>query len=208
LEQEFLAASEEWAQQQDAEREAQRQRELEAARRLAEERARSAARLRRGAVWLAMALLVALVAAVTAGFDGLGAVWDLASGQVTTLTHDEPFLFGIAFNPDGSRVATVSPMTEQAAEEIGVFEWDAVTGEELRMFPVDTLSIYSVRYSPDGKLLVAGLQEGDIQVWDTASGALVRTLTGHTGIVPELAFSPDGKHLASRSQDVQPRCGT
>jgi WD40 repeat protein len=138
----------------------------------------------------------------TAGWpDGMAAVWDLASGQATILTQEEPFIWGIAFNPDGSRVATVSPITEQVAEEIGVFEWDAATGEEHRMFPIDTMSAYQVTYSPDGGLLAAGVQEGNIPIWDTASGELVRTLTGHTALVSRLAFSPDGRRLASGASD-------
>jgi WD40 repeat protein len=131
----------------------------------------------------------------------MAAVWDLASGQATILTQDEPSIWGITFSPDGSRVATVSPIYEMVPEEIGVFEWDVATGEELRMFPVDTFSVYSVAYSPDGGLLAAGVQEGNTLIWDTASGELVRTLTGHTALVSRLAFSPDGKRLASGASD-------
>jgi WD40 repeat protein len=138
---------------------------------------------------------------VSAGFDGMALLWDLESDQAMTLTHDEPSLFSITFSPDGSRVATVSPMEEKNADEIGVYEWDAATGELLRMLPAETGALYRVRYSPDGKLLVAGTQEGNIFVWDADSGELVRTLTGHTGLVPGLAFSPDGKYLASSSKD-------
>jgi WD40 repeat protein len=128
-------------------------------------------------------------------------VWELATGQGMTLTHEEPTLFSITFSPDGSRVATVSPMEETAAEEKGIYEWDAVTGELLRMLPANAFALYSVRYSPDGELLAAGVQEGKILVWDTSSGELVQTLTGHTGLVPGLAFSPDGEYLASSSLD-------
>jgi WD40 repeat protein/class 3 adenylate cyclase len=138
---------------------------------------------------------------VSAGFDGMALLWDLESGQAMTLTHDEPSLFSITFSPDGRRVATVSPMEESIADEIGIYEWDATTGELLRMLPVETFALYRVRYSPDGKLLVAGTQEGNIFVWEAASGELLRTLTGHTGLVPGLAFSPDGKYLASSSKD-------
>ncbi len=69
------------------------------------------------------------------------------------------------------------------------------------MYSIDTLSVYAVGYSPDGKLIAAGIQEGHVLIWDTSSGELVRTLTGHTGLVAGLAFSPDGKHLASLSLD-------
>jgi WD40 repeat protein len=128
-------------------------------------------------------------------------LWDLESGQAMTLTHDEPSLFSITFSPDGSRVATVSPMEEATSEEKGVYEWDAATGELLRMLPVETFAVYRVRYSPDGKLLVAGTQEGNVLVWEASSGELIRMLTGHTGLVAGLAFSPDGEYLASSSKD-------
>jgi WD40 repeat protein/class 3 adenylate cyclase len=138
----------------------------------------------------------------TSGFaDGLGAVWDLSSGQMITLTQDEPNLFSIAFSPDGSRVATTSPMVEVVPDQIGIHVWDATTGEPVDMYSIDTLSVYAVGYSPDGKLIAAGIQEGHVLIWDTSSGELVRTLTGHTGLVGGLAFSPDGKHLASLSLD-------
>jgi WD40 repeat protein len=133
--------------------------------------------------------------------DGLGAVWDLSSGQAITLTQDEPNLFSISFSPDGSRVATTAPMLETDPDQVGVFVWDATSGESVDMYPIDTICVYVVRYSPDGELLAAGIQEGHVLIWDASSGELVRTLTGHTGQTIGLAFSPDGKHLASLSLD-------
>jgi WD40 repeat protein len=116
-----------------------------------------------------------------------------------TLTQGAALGFTVAFSPDGSRVATAPPREDATAEEMGVYEWDAATGEILSMYPVETAAMYKVRYSPDGELLAAGVQEGNVFLWDTSSGELVRTLTGHTGFVGGLAFSPDGAYLASVS---------
>jgi WD40 repeat protein len=129
--------------------------------------------------------------------DGLGIVWDLASGQAMTLTHGAAFFFAVAFSPDGNRIASPPPREVAAAEAMGIYEWDATTGEILGVYPVKTALVYSVRYSPDGGLLAAGVQEGNVFLWDTSSGELLRTLTGHTGSVADLAFSPDGTYLAS-----------
>jgi WD40 repeat protein len=137
----------------------------------------------------------------SAGFDGLGAVWDLESGQALRLTQDEQFLFGIAFSPDGSQVATTSPMLETDPAEVGVHVWDSTTGTELYKLNIDTLALYTVRYSPNGELIAAGSQEGDVLVWETSTGELTWRLTGHTGLVPGLAFSPEGKLLTSSSKD-------
>jgi WD40 repeat protein len=71
--------------------------------------------------------------------------------------------------------------------------------------------VYSVAFSPDGRLLASGscskfnsngaCIQGEIKLWDVATGREVRTLSGHTGWVNSVAFSPDGRLLASGSGD-------
>jgi WD40 repeat protein len=63
------------------------------------------------------------------------------------------------------------------------------------------VSVYSVAFSPDGRLLASGDWDKTIKLWDVATGSLVRTLKGHTGGVNSVAFSPDGRLLASGSGD-------
>lgn len=61
-----------------------------------------------------------------------------------------------------------------------------------------------VVYSPDGKMLVTGSWDRNINIYaaDTPKiGALQRTLNGHMAAVSCLGFSKDGKMLASGSKD-------
>jgi WD40 repeat protein len=55
----------------------------------------------------------------------------------------------------------------------------------------------SVAFSPDGKLLAVGCNDGSVKVWDTASGDELRRWQAHDGTYCRVAFSPDGKTLAT-----------
>jgi WD40 repeat protein len=58
--------------------------------------------------------------------------------------------------------------------------------------------VNSVAFSPDGKRIASGGQDGKVLVWDAEKGgaALLR-LQGHVGTVTSVAFSSDGKRIAS-----------
>jgi WD40 repeat protein len=64
-----------------------------------------------------------------------------------------------------------------------------------------TADVNSVAFSPDGKTLVSGSNDGTIILWDVSNPKapveLGQPLKGHTSHVESVAFSPDGKTLAS-----------
>ncbi len=61
--------------------------------------------------------------------------------------------------------------------------------------------IFSVAFSPDGKVLATGDTNGEIRLWQVADGKQLLTGRGHTGWVCSATFSPDGHVLASGSKD-------
>ena len=68
-------------------------------------------------------------------------------------------------------------------------------------------SAKGVAFSPDGKILAAGITDAEgsgpniIRLWDMSTKTQLPPLIGHTHGVQSVAFSPDGKTLASGAFD-------
>ena len=61
-------------------------------------------------------------------------------------------------------------------------------------------TIFDVAFSPDGRYVATGSQDGTARVWSVSNGEELARLT-HTSNVYEVRFSPDSQYLASRDQN-------
>jgi WD40 repeat protein/DNA-binding SARP family transcriptional activator len=104
----------------------------------------------------------------------------------------------VTFSPDGRKLAaavTDEMGTGSALEILAVPSLEQLTKIPT---PVGT----SVRFSPDGRLLLFGDVQGRVWRFDTRTWRpRGRPLLAHTGAVTTLNFSPDGQKLATTSDD-------
>ena len=64
-----------------------------------------------------------------------------------------------------------------------------------------TDNVWSVAFSPNGKMLASASWDQTVRLWNVDTEQLLHTLTEHTNEVLSVAFSPDGQTLASASWD-------
>ena len=72
----------------------------------------------------------------------------------------------------------------------------AAASPESSTFTVSSGAVFSVAFSPDGKMLATGDDHGTV-LWDLATGRQIRSFSASFGAVNSVAFSPDGKMLAT-----------
>ncbi|MCY3021234.1 MAG: protein kinase [Planctomycetota bacterium] len=116
-------------------------------------------------------------------------LWDTATGQeVRTFEkgHTEP-ITAAALSPD-NRLALSSEMLRKDLKL-----WDVATGRETRTFSGHDHYVWSIAFSPDGRMALSGSSDYTMRLWDVVAGREVRTFREHAATGLCVAFSPDSR---------------
>lgn len=130
-----------------------------------------------------------LVAVVQEGYANAGSVqiWEVASGKQLRFPTGHPgTVNGLAYSPDGKRLATCSNDV--------LLVYESATGAELLRWVAHKSSIEQIAFSPDGKTLASGSIDGTIALWDPATGKERKRLDARDS-VRSIAFTRDGARL-------------
>ena len=79
--------------------------------------------------------------------------------------------------------------------------WDIKSRKELPVRIVNSGTIETAFFSPDGTMVISTSDDNTSIIWNAQTGKRIRTLSGHSDLVNFAAFSPDGKLIVSASTD-------
>jgi len=140
--------------------------------------------------------------ALSSATDNKVYLWDLEAGKAKKVFSVPPCSTfgaqGVTFSPDGKRAAWgIGDRTIQL--------WNVAEGsveKTLTGLPADW--VRSLRFSPDGRRLLAGGQDiGFLALYDIGTGRLIDSV--RTPNVASVAFTPDGLRAVVAHQDAKAR---
>jgi WD40 repeat protein len=98
-------------------------------------------------------------------------------------------IWGLAFSPDGRRLAATS-------QEGSVQVWDLATGQVVLNLIGHEGETVTVAYSSDGQRLATSGRDGTVRVWEAGTGQSLLVLEPGLGGLTGAAFDPTGTRLA------------
>lgn len=122
-------------------------------------------------------------------------LWDITTGKELVKLHGlTNNVDGLTFSPDGRLLVSCCQSPQGARRTANeFFVWNVKTGRQLvRLSDKESVSAFSVAFSPDGRTLASASLDGTVRVWEVASWTLRTKFQAHHDHISALQFAPDG----------------
>ena len=124
---------------------------------------------------------------LTSGEGNAAVIWDLQTGEaLQSLAHPMP-VFSLALSADGTKAYT-------GALDGNLYEWDAGTGENLRVIPLHD-GAGDIRPTADNQTMVAARMDGGIDLWNIETDEIVTLELPENRRLHRAAIHPDGTEI-------------
>ena len=100
---------------------------------------------------------------------------------------------GISFSPCGNYLISIH-------YRYGMKIYDIHTGEKVKYFFMDS-HVSSFAFSPDGKYIILGFEDGDVEIMDFETMRTIHTLKGHADKITSISVNPINNTFATSSED-------
>ena len=130
---------------------------------------------------------------LTSSRDGKVKIWPVKEEEKTNMICRQKSVNSFDISPDSKKLLVVSGYE--------VKFWDIKSRKELPFRIVNSGTIETAFFSPDGTMVISTSDDNSSIIWNAQTGKRIRTLSGHSDLVNFAAFSPDGKLIVSASTD-------
>ncbi|MFM7071140.1 MAG: WD40 repeat domain-containing protein [Planctomycetota bacterium] len=127
---------------------------------------------------------------VASNLNGTTVIWDAETGSELARYRFRSQLHVLALSDDGRQMCGYGNAT-------GLLILDTESGEQRTFWPSDSARVNGLRFSRDGRELVAGMADGLVRGWSTATGEPTFVLPTGDARVLSLAVADDGRSLAT-----------
>lgn len=126
-------------------------------------------------------------------------------GAFTVISLDQMVVRSRHVSQKSARTIAVNPITGDVA--VGYSDnfiriFDLQTFALKKEWAAHTNSVFALRYSPDGRMLLSGSRDARLKAWDVwGDYDLGQEVVAHLYAINSLSFSPNGKHFVTCSLD-------
>lgn len=141
----------------------------------------------------------------TGGTESVCYIWETATLEsnvpLRRLEGHRGMVCDAAFAPNANGSWRILTASDDSTSRV----WNALTGEALVIFREHAGPVWTVAFSPDGKLVASGSSDSTIKVFDSYSGHRIYSFDKHESMINAVEFSTDGRLLLSASSDKTAR---